>query len=321
MKKFISILALLPAILSASPCLDLVETKQLFFSGQREKALLELKCLSDGGDREAKRFLSDIFWLEGNVEASVEEAKKALDNLTQTNELSLHLARRIAQWRTQIQIQTVRSEKHSTHEEEVEVTYRYYKKNVFGVDFTRASRLFYGGPALSDKVITLNHLTHWKQNVYLENALIFAADTNFSPRWSVYATPHLVLSDETDLSLRASFRNYETQNVWSFEPMVQRSFLDLFWLGGSLNFIISPEMAVNGTFFADWKMHPRVSFRIQWSTGRNFEMTDLIDYYHDYLSLLRFSLLPNLELNTVVQWHIGGIRREERYGVGAKWIF
>ena len=312
--------SLTPSLLF-SQCDPLEKARPLFNSGEREKGLAIAQCHSEKGDLDATQLYSDLLWSANRTEESRGAAKTAILTPDKVDFSSqVRLSKRIRRWVLSEKVDVVTTSISDGFEAKLASKYNYYEKNSIELEYKHVKRTFVGNLTLTDNALELRHTLPITSRVYLESGIFHSFTSVFLPKLFVALSPHISLSDDSDVWMEARYSYYKpwtTAYLFSLsgiKPLSENWGIE----GRTYYTLINSKWLFSGLVAVYVYPLPRLKLKAGFSFGKAVEDPNRIAVFKDYQFSLSYYLFPNFSINPEVEFYRSSIRTENRFGLRAE---
>jgi hypothetical protein len=274
-------------------------------------------------DLDIKRFISDIYWWQGNVEKSVAtaEAAESLSPWDEDPDTAIHLAERSRPWRLTASVDEIWGDQQTGTEFFGLLDYRYTARDHINAGFSRIARNYDNGSSYDDRVFRVGYARLQGKRSYVETAVTYSPDHNFSPEYTLSVEPHYVLEDDSDVSFLVEYLHFTAENAVEFSPGWRRIFglwtfkvnVNLLEAGGDF----LPSLQFSAAYF----VNPKTEIKGFFGFGRALEGPYLEDSFYSAGGILTRYIDPSLALNLRGSIYRADLYNENRVALGADWFF
>ena len=308
----------------AFACPSLSKARSLYLDGKIDEALTALHCLEKGypRDLDVKRLISDIYWWQGNVDASLAVAAEGekLNPWLEDPDTAIHLAERLRPWRLTASIDEIWGDQQSGTEYFGLLDYRFEGRDHISAGFSRVARNYSGGQSYDDRIFRAGYVRLQGKRSYIDTEVTYSPDHAFSAEYSAGVEPHYVLVDDSDVSLLLEYLHYTEQNAVLVSPGWRHIF-GLWTFQANLKFLVSDDVLPSVQLSAGYFLSPKTQVSASFGFGRALEGPGLEDSFDAAGGALTQYIDPSLALNLRGSIYRADLYSENRIALGADWFF
>jgi hypothetical protein len=333
MKTLLLLLLLLPSLAHAKKAAtcprfdhDFTHAQRVYISGDVERAIAELKVLKEKcpASADVERLLSDIYWRQGEIDASSQEANAGFSLLgpqvSSFDDDKLHFADRLHPVKILANVAQLSADHSTGQDYSIEGDARLDNSQHLLFGAYRTSRIYGGDTSVSDTRFEVGHIFVYGSAGYWENNLAYSPTASIYARYGVATTPHWVTKNDYDLFLSFKFNHYLTDvpnasEVVSVTPGFSRPFGDHFAVSlqeiatHSYHWLVATQASVTYLFTN------RFSALAGFSTGHVIEGPGLEGDFRCLNLGLKIRLTPTMALVPNEEVYRGSVRNETATGL------
>jgi hypothetical protein len=314
------------ALAAETNCEDLSQVRHLYENGDIKKAIAELKILKLKCPQSVDilRTLSDLYWWEGSVRASTEEANAgfALLNpeLNSFDETKLHFTDRLHPVEIRANFTELSADQSTGQDYSIEGDARIVGQQHLLFGAYRTSRIYTGNVEAADNRFEVGHIFSFGKSGYWENDFSYSPSATIFARYGVATTPHWVTANDFDLFLSGRLSYYVTEvpnasQVASLIPGFSHS------LGE--NFSISLQEIATHSYHWLYATQGSLSFfptnrfsaTASYASGNVIEGPGLEGNFRAYDLGIKYRLSPSLAVLPNEEIYRGSVRNETDTGL------
>ncbi len=307
----------------AKPCPSFEAAKGWYFDGRVGESRAALRCLKESypEDLDVRRLLSDLYWWQGEVDTSVQEAREAqqLKNFNVDRETAIHLTRRASNFSLAGTLEGLLGAQ-SGHELHAQLDWRFQRRDHLIGRIARLARVFNGTAAQADSLFGLEYSRVQGERSYILANAGFSPTHVFSPVWSAGLEPHYTLHDDSDVGVEARYSHYVDTDVVLISPgwrhvygLWTASGRVLLTVAGAL--LPSAQVSLAYALGASWT--PQLSV----AGGQALEQAHLQSNFYAVSADVAYQIRPDLVARVLGTIYRATVRSENRIGVGGQWLF
>jgi hypothetical protein len=306
-------------------CPSLSSAHSAYEEGKTKEAIETLECLKAHypEDSEVRRFLSDIYWWEGATDRSLDEARAiALTGSSDLDpELKLEIQRRLSSTKLSTNWQSIWGQNHTGNEQWLQGDVRYAGKNHLTFGTSRQTKIFDSTEPLSDLLFYVGQAGPFSSRSYYETQISFSPNSIFLPRAALLLQPHVIVGQESDLSLGVRLNSYASTLVWIANPQWAQPLNS--WLTAKLQGTLGDASGVlwGGAGALEFSLSPVISVLGSVAGGRTLEEPGLFSRFWQTDLEVRYKEWFPWIVHVNGEIYQGDLRSETRLGLGLDVLF
>lgn len=311
---------------SRRQCPTFEAAREAYFNGNQAKALSALSCLRKRypQDLDVRRFLSDIHWWQGKDELSISEAHQIEElGIPENNhELARHIQKRVSHFTLAGGAQRLWGSNNNGNELWTSLAWRYRAHDALTIGFMRAARVFKDASPVSDRIFSVDHFQGLASFGYLETQATFAPNPVFAPRYSVALEPHVVFSNDWDISLGGRYSVYrDAPDAISISAQVLKSFDYFSFKARGTGVVFHESILGSGLLQLKIPVGARFTMGPLAATGKTLEGPDLPSRFHSLGAFVSYDLTKSIVAQIDGSAYRAAVRTEDRAGASLEWSF